>query len=49
MKKTVLDTRHGESFEGDVRGSTLTEKLGTRNAVDEIVLFIYLYLVLSTS
>jgi len=28
------DTRHGESFEGDVRSSTLTEKLGTRNKVD---------------
>jgi hypothetical protein len=26
------DSRHGESFEGDVLSSTLTEKLGTRNA-----------------
>ena len=32
----TLYTRHGESFEGDVRFSTLTEKLGTHNAVDSV-------------
>ncbi len=36
-EKIALDTRHGETFEGDVLNSTLTENERLRNEVDEVI------------
>ncbi len=34
--KHILDARHGEMFEGDVRMSTLTENKRLHNEADEV-------------
>lgn len=36
----ALDARHGETFEGDVRDSTLTENERLRNVADEAISFV---------
>jgi len=41
MKKIVLVARHGETFEGDVRDSTLTENERLHNEANEIILFYF--------
>ncbi len=37
LEEIASDSRRGESFEGGVLNSTLTEKLGTRNNEDEAI------------
>lgn len=42
----VLDTRHGETFLGDVLNSTLSKNERLRNAVDEIIYDFFIYFLL---
>jgi hypothetical protein len=37
MKKIALDARHGETFEGDVLTSTLTENERLHNEADRVI------------